>query len=516
MPTALRALLVEDSEDDALLIVRELRRGGYDVNFERVDGREAMLRAIGTQQWDLVVCDYSMPNFSGTDALQLLRESGSQAPFIFVSGTIGEEKAVAALKLGAQDYVMKGNLKRLLPAVGRELEEVARRQEHKALEQRLTQLERFEAIGRLAGGIAHDFNNVIGVVLGLADLGARESPAESKLRERFQKIHQQANRATAITSQLLAFARKQVLQPLNLNLNESIAGMTGFLETAIGAHIDLRTVLGPELHVIKADPAQMEQILMNLCLNARDAMPGGGRLTVKTQNVEIDEEFCRIHAYGLVGNYVLLTISDSGEGMDATTLRHIFEPFFTTKELGRGTGLGLSTVYGIVKQHAGFIDVSSELGQGTTFRVYFPASSGIPQPRATVASEASGGTETILLAEDDDGLRELAHEILSSSGYQVILARDGSEAIKLFQQEVERIDLVFLDLVMPGRSGVEVSTQMRAVKPRLAVVYTTGYTQESVSLNSHIENGAVFLQKPYSPQSLMQAVRSALDKASST
>jgi CheY-like chemotaxis protein len=292
--------------------------------------------------------------------------------------------------------------------------------------------------------------------------------------------------------------------------------MTSFLETAIGDNIDLQTVPARDLRVIRADPVQIEQILMNLCLNARDAMPRGGRLVIKTQNVEIDEEFRRIHPYGALGKHVLLMVSDTGEGMDASTLNRLFEPFFTTKELGRGTGLGLATVYGIVKQHGAFIDVDSKPAEGSTFRVYFPASSGMPHRRTAPPTQASGGTETVLLAEDDEGLRALAHEILTSGGYKVILARDGSEAIELFKENSGKIDLVFLDVVMPVFSGMQLSTRMRSIKPHIAVVYTTGYTQESLSLNSDLEAGAVFLQKPYSPQELLRSVRVALDRASST
>jgi signal transduction histidine kinase len=259
----LRLLIVDDSEDDAALLVRHFSRNGYQLNFERVDTRPGMNAALA-RQWDLVVCDYSMPNFSGTEALSLLRSTGSEVPFIFVSGQIGEDKAVAALQQGAQDYVMKSNIKRLIPAVERELREVEQRGERKNLEQQVKHLEKFEAIGRLAGGIAHDFNNVIGVVLALAQLGLDEEPAGSRNSERFRKVRDQAQHAAGLTSQLLAFARRRILQPRTLDLNDVVSGAVSLLQTAAGGHVRLKTILAPDLPAVSADPTQMQQILINL------------------------------------------------------------------------------------------------------------------------------------------------------------------------------------------------------------------------------------------------------------
>src|SRR6266849_10303583 len=448
MSTPLRVLIVEDSEDDTALLVRELRRGGYEPTFERVDTAAGMTAALRQNQWDVVICDYSMPHFSGTDALRLLRTKGSEAPCIVLSGTIGEETAIAALKQGAQDYVMKDNLKRLLTAIQRELHETAQRRERKRLEQQVQELRKFEAIGRLAGGIAHDFNNALGVILGWAQLGYDNVPAHSPLRESFQRIRDQAQRSAGLTRQLLAFARRQVLRPRNVNLNDLVSKMTGLLETATGEQTELKIALTPRPQATKADPTQIEQVLMNLCLNARDAMPQGGRIVVETSNVEIGEDFCRTHSYGHPGRYVLLSVSDTGMGMDAATLDRIFEPFFTTKEMGKGTGLGLATVYGIVKQHGGFMNVYSEPGQGTTFQVYLPASSGLPGAIELATSEDAqkGGTETILVAEDHDGLRELVRKTLTSQGYSVILASNGRDAVHMFKVNSEEIRLVVLDV----------------------------------------------------------------------
>jgi two-component system cell cycle sensor histidine kinase/response regulator CckA len=516
MGTPLRVLVVEDSEDDAALLVRELRRGGYEVSHERVETAPAMTAALDKQEWDLVVSDHSMPHFSGSAALRLLRGKESELPFIFISGTMGEEAAVAALKDGAQDYLMKNNLTRLVPAVQRELREATERREHKRLEQQVLQLQKFEAIGRLAGGIAHDFNNAIGAILGWADLAIQEAQAGSRLHDRLEKICAQAQRAAGLTSQLLAFARQQVLQRRKINLNRLVEEGISLLRKVIGENIDVRIVAAADLRVAIADPVQIDQVLMNLCLNARDAMPKGGQLIVETHNIEFDQEYCRLHSYVHPGSYVLLIVSDTGMGMDPATIEHIFEPFFTTKEVGQGTGLGLATVFGIVKQHGGFINVYSEPGKGTTFRVYLPSDSGAAETLRSEGDERpQKGTETILLAEDHEGLRELGQETLEALGYHVILAIDGTEAIALFKSNASRIDAVVVDVVMPGMSGPDAYAEMCNVRPGLGVVFATGYTAEVASLTSLVAKGACVIQKPFTATSLSRAIRQVLESSSS-
>src|SRR6266849_2059892 len=275
-----------------------------------------------------------MPHFSGTEALKILRAKDLEVPFIFLSGTIGEEIAVASLKQGAQDYIMKDNLKRLLPAIQRELHDREQRRERRRLERQVQELRKFEAIGRLAGGIAHDFNNGLGVILGWAQLGYDTLPANHPVRENPERIRDQAQRSAGLTAQLLAFAGRHVLQPRNVDLNALVSEMTGLLKTALGAQTEVQINLTPDLRVTSADRTQIEQVLMNLCLNARDAMPQGGRIVIETSNVEIGEDFCQTHSYGHPGRYVLLSVSDAGVGMDAATLDRIFEPLFTTKEMG--------------------------------------------------------------------------------------------------------------------------------------------------------------------------------------
>jgi two-component system cell cycle sensor histidine kinase/response regulator CckA len=514
MRTPLRVLFIEDSDDDAGLQVRLLRQGGYDVSFERVESAAALSQALG-KPWDIIISDYSMPHFRGTEALRLVRQKDLDVPFVFVSGTIGEYTAVAALKVGAQDYLMKTNLTRLVPAVQRELREAQERKDKRRLEQHVHQLRRFEAVGRLAGGVAHDFNNVIGAIMGWADLGVESAVPGSDLQDKFLKIRSQADRASALTRQLLAFARRQILQPRNAGLNEVTKEAVSLLRSVIGERIRIDLDLAQDLAPVWGDPGQIEQVLMNLCLNARDAMPQGGQLLIETRNAEVGEDYQRAHPYAVPGRYVLLRVADTGTGMDAATLEHIFEPFFTTKEMGRGTGLGLATVYGIVKQHKGFIDVDSAPGQGTAFRVYLPPGRGAPAVQNKHDPPSiRRGSETILVAEDNEALRDAVKEILESLGYRAVLAADGEEAVRVFEENPASIDIVFLDVVMPHLNGPEAYARMSLLKPGLPVVFTTGYASEANLIAIPSQDKCAVLQKPYGSQYLAQTLREVLDGAS--
>jgi signal transduction histidine kinase len=512
MPAPIRLLIVEDSEDDAALLVLVLQQAGHQIDFERVDTASGLAQALN-KKWDIIVSDHYMPRFSGTEALKMVRARDTDVPFIFVSGTIGEEVATDAMRVGAQDYVMKSNLKRLVPAVQRELRDAEDRRERKRLEQHVHQLQRFESIGRLAGGVAHDFNNIIGAILGWAELGSEETPPGSRLHDRFVKIREQSQRAAKLTAQLLAFGRKQILLPRRVNLNSLVQEEMNLLRRVIGADIEIQVATSPDLKVTLVDPTLLEQVIMNLCLNARDAMVAGGRLLIETQNVEVRAGFCREYGYVPPGSYALLSVSDTGIGMDSATIEHIFEPFFTTKEIGKGTGLGLATVYGIVKQHGGYIFVKSEPGKGTSFRVYLPVCSGDHEPREVACDDQPlKGAETILLAEDHDGLRDSAQEMLQSLGYRVLAASDGQKAIELFKANSARIDLIVMDVVMPSLGGPEAYLEISALRPGIRVIFTTGYTSEATLLVSLVEKGAAILQKPYSLNSLSQMIRSALEQ----
>jgi two-component system, cell cycle sensor histidine kinase and response regulator CckA len=512
MDSPLRVLIVEDSKDDTDLLVLELESGGFDVAHRRVDSAEAMREALDGDKWDLVISDYSMPDFSGMEAMKILRERSIEAPFIFVSGTIGEETAIAALKSGAQDYVIKGNLKRLVPAIRRELKDVHDREERKRLEMQVRLLQRFEAIGRLAAGIAHDFNNVIGAIMGWAEIGSTESPPGSLSGKRFQTIWDQAVRASDLTRQILAFARRQFLEPKNIDLNALVSESVNLLGKLIGERVQVSVALAADLEPVWADPTQIEQVLANLCLNARDAMPQGGNLYIETAKAAIPEGNDPLGRFAKPGRYALLSVSDTGTGMDEATLEHIFEPFFTTKGEGQGTGLGLATVYGIVKQHKGCLDVASQLNQGTTFRVYLPVGTGPAETRERIAQGAvKGGTETILIAEDNEGLAEAAREMLISFGYTVLAAKNGAEAIQIFGEKNDLIALVLLDVVMPGMTGPEAYAKICAVRPNVPVVFMTGYSAEE-TLGVATERRPTVLHKPYGRKSLGQTIRLVLDQ----
>jgi signal transduction histidine kinase len=507
-----RILFIEDSEDDVALQVRLLRQGGYEVVYERVDNAKLLTTSLDAK-WDLIISDHSMPQFNGLEALRMVRSRGSDVPFIFVSGTIGEEAAVAALKVGAQDYLMKTNFHRLIPAVQRELRDAEERRQHRRLEEQVHQLRRFEAIGRLAGGVAHDFNNLIGAIMGWAEIGMEDAQHGSKEQDRFQKIRAQAERAAGLTRQLLAFARRQILQPRNTDLNELVREEMKLLRNVIGERIEIQLDLAEDLSAAWADAGQIEQVVMNLCLNARDAMPDGGRLSIQTRNTEVDEDFRRVHAFALPGSYVQLRVVDSGTGMDSQTLEHIFEPFFSTKEVGKGTGLGLATVYGIIKQHKGFITVESNPGEGASFQVYLPAGGGIArvEQHSPSSNESSRGHETILVAEDNEALRDVAKAFLEGLGYNVILALDGEAAVHIYEQARDSIDLVFLDVIMPGLNGSDAYVRMAAITPGLPVIFTTGYAAESDLIVARALDEAAILQKPYSFEQLARKLRETLD-----
>ncbi len=387
--------------------------------------------------------------------------------------------------------------------------------ERKQLERRVYLLEKFEAIGQLAGGVAHDFNNMVGAILGWAELGLRKAEGSPALQDHFDKIQQQALRAADVTRQLLAFARRQILEPRNLNLNTAITDTLTLLGKTISERIRIEPSLAPNLSTIRADPAQIEQILMNLCLNARDAMPEGGVLRVCTATVEITDDYVRVHPYARRGHFVKLGVTDTGVGMDAETQKHIFEPFFTTKSADKGTGLGLPTVYGIVRQHNGFIHVYSEPGHGTEFHIYFPVVAAVAEtlkPREN--GPVRGGTETILVAEDHAGIREMVRANLEMLGYVPLVAQDGEEAVAVFEAHRDRIALLLLDVVMPKLNGPEVFARIHKLRAGLPVVFTTGYSAESELLVSVANvSGAVVLQKPYGLNALAARMRELLDRS---
>lgn len=386
--------------------------------------------------------------------------------------------------------------------------------ERMALEKQLRQAQKFEAIGQLAGGIAHDFNNMLGAIMGWADRGAEETEGDLRLHRYFEKVRHQADRAAALTRQLLAFARRQILEPCNINLNQSVVDTVSLLENLIGKNIEISANLSPDLAVIRADPTQVEQVFMNLCINARDAMPDGGSLRIETANVTLAEALPGSPALAQPGDYVMLSVTDTGTGMDAATLDRIFEPFFTTKELGKGTGLGLATMYGVLRQHGGFVQVESKVGLGSTFRAYLPVSTTVvpTSQRTDDSGPIRGGSETVLIAEDHDALRELAVETLTSFGYNVLEAADGESALRVFQAHSDKIDLLLLDVVLPKLSGPDVYARILVVRPDISVIFATGYSADMALLQKAQQRGLPMLHKPYSPRALARKVRESIDQ----
>jgi PAS domain S-box-containing protein len=814
MGKPLRVLIVDDSEDDATLLVEALKDGGYDLRFERVDTADAMALALKSHPWDIVVSDYSMPTFSALGALDVLKRTAADVPCIIMSGSIGEDRAVELLKEGASDFITKGLTLRLLPAIKRELLEAEERrarkvaekalseselkfqslcesaadaiisansvgeicswnkgaekifgycsrdivgnsleiimperyrkrhqealdlirasgglrfagktlevyglrkdgtevplevslshwktrsedcfgaiirditerkrteeamiekaclaalsadvgasltsenslttilhscveavvrnlsaafariwtlneqdqvlelqasagmythidgphrrvpvgkfkigliaQEKKAhltndvqndsrvsdktwakregmisfagyplmlddrlvgvlamfarrpltdftikalgtiadsialginrkitenakanLEAQLRQAQKMEAIGQLAGGIAHDFNNLLTVINGRSQLLMNRFKPGEKTRTDLELIYKTGERAAGLTRQLLAFSRQQILQSVVLDLNIVAGNLDNMLRRLIREDIELETVLDPALKRVKADPSQIEQIILNLVVNARDAMPDGGKLTIETSNVELSEEYCRIHGDAKPGQYVMLAVSDTGCGMGATVRARIFEPFFTTKPQGKGTGLGLAMVFGVVKQSNGQIEVYSEVGKGTTFKIYLPQTQE-PIPSAAASQLAVPvGHEVILVVEDEEGVRSLVQDLLEMNGYTVLTANNGNEALQVFEKHKDAIHLLITDVVMPEMGGPELVARIKVQHPETKSLFTSGYTDHAIVRNGELEAGVAFIQKPFTPANLARKVREVLDK----
>jgi two-component system cell cycle sensor histidine kinase/response regulator CckA len=385
--------------------------------------------------------------------------------------------------------------------------------ERKHLEDQLRQSQKLEGIGQLAGGIAHDFNNLLTAINGYSSLALQRIEGNPSVKTYLEEIKKAGERAANLTRQLLAFGRKQILQPLPLNLNDTVTDMNKMLRRLIGEDIQLSAKLATDLKRVKADPGQIEQVLVNLIVNARDAMPHGGKLTIETANAELGREYASTHVGVDAGAYVVLVVSDTGTGMDEEVRRRIFEPFFTTKEKGKGTGLGLSTVYGIVKQSGGNISAYSERDHGTTFKVYLPALDSTPKSSEVKAVESPipGGSETVLLVEDEDVVRGLARQILEDAGYRVLVARQGEEAIRLCIEHATEIHLLLTDVVMPGAGGKEVADRLGALRPGIKVLFMSGYTDEAIVHHGVLDSNVKFIQKPFSPAALATKVREVLD-----
>lgn len=634
-----RILHLEDDPGDALLVRSTLESEGIDCEIVQADSRERFTSALQSGQFDLILSDYALPAFDGISALRLTREKDPDIPFLFVSGTMGEELAIETLREGATDYVLKDRITRLPGSVRRALSEARERRARRLAEKSLRESEekyrslvettndwiwamsadghitynnrtveailgyrpeelaehdtfaliheedlpkarlvlaearrekkgwsgvilrwrhkdggyrhlednatpvvtpegelagfrrasrditgrielqaqfrqsqKMEAIGRLAGGVAHDFNNLLTAILGYSDVVLAALPPHSSIRDDVEEVRRAGERAAALTRQLLAFSRKQVLQPVVFDVNEVVQELEKMLRRLIGEDIDFALSLTPEIGFVRADPGQLEQIVMNLAVNARDAMPQGGKLTIETADCEVDAASARQHPGLTVGGYVALSVSDNGMGMDADTRSRIFEPFFTTKEKGKGTGLGLSTVYGIVKQSGGYIAVDSEPGRGTSFKIYLPrAEKPIERPKARGPAMPSSGSETILLVEDEAPLRALSRRALESRGYTILEASSAEQALSILEDHSKEIELMVTDAVLPGASGPELARAVAVSRRAMKVLFVSGFTEDAIVRNGLLAPGHAFLQKPFTPDALNQKVRELLD-----
>src|SRR2546430_789711 len=641
MSKPIRVLIVEDSENDALLLVRRLERSGFDPAWKRVETAESLRAALGEQTWDIAFSDHSMRGFGSREALRIVKEQGQDVPLVILSGAVSEEEAVAAMQAGAVDYIRKDNLSRLIPVGERELRAAQERQERqkaeaaqreiqarksamldsaldcivtidhegkvvewnpaaektfghrradvigkelaalvippalqerhrqglarylstgqrsflgkrielaalradgtefpvelsitrvpaegsplftgfindiserKRLEGQLRQFQKMESIGQLAAGVAHDFNNILAVIQGHTDMVLSGMVEGSDAEESLKQVAAAAKRGGGLTRQLLAFSRKEEMQPEEMSLNEVVSGMTKMLGRLLGADVALQFMPSANLPAVNGDVGMIEQVLLNLAVNARDAMTRGGQLIISTAARTIDDKYVQRNPEGRAGQFVCLGVRDTGCGISPEILPRIFEPFFTTKEVGKGTGLGLATVYGIVKQHQGWLEVASQIGQGTTFNVFLPAS--YEAAEALVESHSSalprGRGETILVAEDEPALLLLAARLLRNLGYEVLEAASGVEAIELWERHGRKVDLLLTDLVMPdGLTGRELAKKMET--GGLRVIYTSGYSPEMRETAFVFREGTNFLQKPYDPQKLAKAVRDCLD-----
>jgi PAS domain S-box-containing protein len=645
MGLPINVLIIEDSEDDAYLLARELKSAGFDARWSRVETEPGFRVALSAAP-DIIFSDYSLPQFSPQRALELLRDENIAVPFIIVSGTIGEEHAVEIVKAGATDYLLKNRMQRLKPVVERALRESQERLKRKLTEEELRESEarfrqlaeninevfwmtdvsknkmlyvspayekvwgrscesvysnpaswlesihlddrariyraitlkqvagtydeeyrimrpdnsvrwvsdrafpvrnhngevqrivgvaaditerrklqeefrqsqKMEAVGQLASGVAHDFNNVLAVIQMQTDLILAEGNLSPRQHEFAEGINRASKHAANLTRQLLMYGRRSILQPRELDLNETVRHLSKMLQRFLGEDVKMFVKFSTEPLFVHADPSMMDQVLMNLSVNSRDAMPKGGELRVEISAVEFDEASASECEHARAGSFVCLSVSDTGAGIAPEIMPKIFDPFFTTKDVGKGTGLGLATVFGIVQQHHGWINVQSEVGMGTTFKVFVPrlVKIAVEKKPESALKEANGGNETVLLVEDDTFLRALIENALSYLGYRVLQAASGVQALKVWGEHQKDIQLLVTDLIMPdGMNGRELAEILSGENPKLKVLFTSGYSADIMGRNFEIKEGLNFLTKPYELSALASAVRNCLDHAPS-
>jgi len=631
MTNHLKILVVEDNPGDTALLENMLNDSGVCFEMKCVERLSSGIEQVKMNSFDVILLDLGLPDSFGLETLIKFNAIQPEAPIIVLTGLADEAVGTEAVKAGAQDYLIKGQIDKnllsrsirhaierkqsieavqaaarewsasfdamadgvsiqtvdctilianqsFLQILGKTAEEVVGKKcfkvfhgavcpikecpakltietnlpasaetfeplinrwlaisvspildnsgnltrvvhtvrditEHRKLEEQLRHSQKMESVGTLAGGVAHDFNNILTAIIGYGSLALMKMAADNPLRHNIESILEAADRATHLTKELLLFSRKQAIDKKPADLNAVVARVEKFLIKVIGEDIEYRTVLKEAPMTVLADQYQLEQVLMNMVTNARDSMPQGGILTVTTATVSLDSEFITSHGYGKPGAYALITVTDSGTGMDKVTKLRIFEPFFTTKEVGKGTGLGLAVSYGIIKQHDGYITVYSEPGSGTTFRIYLPVISAEAQEasRAELAEVAIGGTETILLAEDDKAVRELTKSVLTEFGYTVIEAVDGVGAVNKFTENSLVIDLLLFDLNMPKMNGKEAFDSIQKIRPGIRAIFSSGYAPENIRQKVSLDDCIQLISKPASPQELLRVVRRMLD-----
>jgi len=495
-------------------LIRELLvSNGFECEMTRVETRHEVFDALEKNSYDLILADCKLPDFSGLRALEIAHALTPETPFVFVSGTIGEETAIESLRNGATDYVLKDRLSRLLPAVQRAMAEAEERAMCRQLQQRLREAGRLEAISTLSNGIAHDFNNILTIILGHASLLTMEHENPERVLEISGTISDAARRGSEIVQQLLAFARKSDGHVVPADINRYIQANLNALKERLPSQVDLTFAPGTDLPNILMDPSHLDRILINLVTNSIDAMSEGGHITLSTKLVtwtELPDLLPELASE----NYVCLTVADTGKGIDSSTREHVFEPFFTTKDRGRGTGLGLPVVYGLMQAHHGYVDVKSELDKGTAISLFFPVSKpGGTNPGAAAhySDPALSGSETILVVEDEADVSFFLETMLESHGYHVLCAADYDQALELFKKHQSKIDLVFSDVGLPKVDGISLCEKLRVLKPALPLILASGYPTKEFRARLNELGPQAFLSKPYKTQDILQSVRKTLD-----
>ena len=514
MRSPLRILHLENDPNDAALVQSTLETAGIVCDTTLVHDQAGFVAAVQGGAVDVILSDCSIPGFDAMTAMRVARAAQPEVPVILVSGTLGEDLAIESLKSGATDYVLKGRLSRLVPSVRRAMLEVDARAQHRGLEAQLIEAQKMEVVGQLAAGVAHDFNNILAVIMGYADLITSRLPADSPMRRHADEIMHASERAAGLTRQLLVFSRKQKVQAVVLDVNVVVSDLDKLLRRLLDENIAMTIVPGTQIGRVMADGGYIGQILMNLVVNARDAMQNGGKLTIATKDVTLDAGYAKTHPGVAAGEYVMLSVSDTGTGMTEDVKSHLFEAFFTTKAKGKGTGLGLATCRTIVHESGGHIGVYSELGKGTTFKVYLPR---VEQPLEVAARTVhtmplAGGTETLLVVEDEPSVRHLARGVLEAQGYHVLSAANGQDALHVAREHKgSPISLVVTDVVMPLMSGTVMAEWLKTTDPDLKILFTSGYTDDAIAQHGVLEPGVAFLDKPYTQAALTRRVREMLD-----